>query len=74
MRLDYLLKLGTKELKKNSIENSSLDAELILSNALKYKREKLLCNLDLYLILKREKIDSLWPIYWEKKIFGKQVF
>ena len=46
MRLDYLLKLGTKELKKNSIENSSLDAELILSNALKYKREKLLCNLD----------------------------
>ena len=46
MRLNDLLKLGTQELKNNSIENSSLDAELILSNTLKYKREKLLCNLN----------------------------
>ena len=46
MRLNDLLKLGTQELKNNSIENFSLDAELILSNTLKYKREKLLCNLN----------------------------
>ena len=46
MRLNDLLKLGTQELKNNSIANFSLDAELILSNTLKYKREKLLCNLN----------------------------
>ena len=46
MRLNDLLKLGAQELKNNSIETFSLDAELILSNTLKYKREKLLCNLN----------------------------
>ena len=46
MQIIDLINLGTNDLKKNFIDNPSLDSELILSNILNIKREQLLINLD----------------------------
>ena len=45
MKYIEILKKAQQDLIKNSIVNPSLDAELILSNILKIKRENLLLNL-----------------------------
>ena len=45
MKYIEILKKAQQDLMKNSIVNPSLDAELILSNILKIKRENLLLNL-----------------------------
>ena len=45
MKYIEILKKAQQDLMKNSIANPSLDAELILSNILKIKRENLLLNL-----------------------------
>ena len=54
MNYQFLLKYSTNELKKNSIKNPSLDAEIMLSNILGISRENLLLNLEKN--IKKEKL------------------
>jgi len=80
-----LLNSGSKILKNNKIKSYQLDSELLLSNVLKKKREKILINLDQEvpkniinnfkkLILKRSKKEPLAYILKKKEFWSKEFF
>ena len=84
MNYQILLKKASKELKSISVSNPILDSEILLSNALKISREKMLLNLNKKitqseidkfnkLLIKRKKKEPIAYIFGSKE-FWKTTF